>query len=258
MTTRPEDLWERGAETYANAFDGLVTKAIDPTLDAAKVSSGTKLLDVATGPGLIAAAAHRRGSTAIGTDFAKKMIDSARKENPELRFEVADAIELPFGDRSFDAVTMGFALFMLLEPDKALNEALRVLKPGGRFAASLWDWPVPGFDLFYGPMGQYIEEEMLPGGPPLMSESDPSVLSSVLTNAGFVGVQVERLPVIWELDDANKLFDALASLRDLDGLTPQDMESFRKDVISSVNGLDNCVPFPMLVVSGEKPADANL
>lgn len=137
MTTNPKDLWERGAETYADAFDGLVTQAIDPTLDAAKVGNGTKLLDVATGPGLIAAAAHGRGATVIGTDFAKKMINSARKEYPEVQFEVADAIDLPFDDSSFNAVTMGFALFMLLKPDKALDEALRVLEPGGRFVASL-------------------------------------------------------------------------------------------------------------------------
>jgi ubiquinone/menaquinone biosynthesis C-methylase UbiE len=252
MTDERAVIWNRAAEEYADIFDGQVTEAIEPTLDAAAVATGCTLLDIATGPGIIAAAASARGADVVGVDLAENMINVARLRHPAIRFEVADATDLPFEDESFDAVTMGFALFMIPEPDKALREAHRVLRAGGKFAASLWDWPVPGMSLFYDEFAKYVDEEMLPVTAPLMGVSDHDTLMAALSYAGFADPTVNELPIVWELSDAGHLFNAMASLRDLSSLSVSQLESFRAAVTAGVEALENRVPFPALIVSGVK------
>ena len=79
------------AAHYADAF-GIVTIQTDDTLlDAVGAASGTRLLDVACGPGFVAAAAARRGAAPIGIDFSAAMIADARRRHPEIRFDEGDA-----------------------------------------------------------------------------------------------------------------------------------------------------------------------
>ena len=81
------NVWNRTASGYADAFQGSltrvqVTQTFDPMLDAAHVETGTRLLDVATGPGILAAAAAERGATPVGTDIADEMIEEAKRRFP--------------------------------------------------------------------------------------------------------------------------------------------------------------------------------
>jgi SAM-dependent methyltransferase len=251
-------LWNRSAEAYADVFQGSVTQAIEPMLDAAGVVGGSRVLDVATGPGIVAAAALERGATAKGIDFAERMVAVARQRSPQIEFEVADAADLPFDDDTFDAVVMGFALFMMAEPDKALHEAHRVLAPGGKVACTVWDWPVPGFELFYSPMERYVPEEpVLGGNPPLFGVSDADVLKAVLAKAGFVDPAVERLPIVWELASPDELFNALATLRDFSDISNDVLSSFRSEVAAGAEAYKReeryFVPFPALLLAGTKP-----
>jgi len=239
-------------------FDGQVTKAIEPTLDAAGVVDGSRVLDVATGPGIIAAAALERGATAKGIDFAENMIAVARKRYPGVEFDVADATDLQYDDGTFDAVVMGFALFMMAQPDKALDEAHRVLAPGGRVACTVWDWPVPGLDLFYSPMERFAPEEPVLGGdPPLFGVSDRDVLQALLAGAGFVDTAVESLPIVWEIASPDELFDALATLRDFSEVPDDRLNSFRSEVATGAQQYKRdgsyFVPFPALLLTGTKP-----
>src|SRR5438045_2607574 len=88
--------WQRAAAHYAGAFGPLMSQAIAPLLDAAVVSPGARLLDVATGPGYAAAAAHARGAAVIGVDFSRAMLDLARAAHPGPEFREGDAQALPF------------------------------------------------------------------------------------------------------------------------------------------------------------------
>ena len=98
-----------------------------------EVAQGKDVLELATGPGMIARHIAPHANHVVATDFAPKMIETARKaKNPEnVRFEVADATSLRFEDKSFDVVVIANALHIIPDPEKALAEIRRVLKDDG-------------------------------------------------------------------------------------------------------------------------------
>lgn len=98
-----------------------------------KVIEGKKVLEIATGPGLLAKHVAHAASEMIATDYSEGMINEAKKGEcpPNLKFEIADAMALPYDDDSFDAVLIANALHIVPDPEKALSEIDRVLKPGG-------------------------------------------------------------------------------------------------------------------------------
>ena len=105
--------WNRAAQPYADAFATLTPQTAGPLLEAAGVVAGTRLLDVASGPGFIAAAALARGAAATALDFSPAMIAEAARRHPGLVVQEGDASALPFPDASFDAVVMNFGMLHL-------------------------------------------------------------------------------------------------------------------------------------------------
>lgn len=102
---------------------------------------GARILDVGTGTGVAAeAAAHvaGEGGLAVGVDKAPSMLAVAHRSRPNLRLAAAEAIQLPFRDATFDAVVASFVLQEFKRYDTALFDLFRVLRSGGRFAASTW------------------------------------------------------------------------------------------------------------------------
>src|SRR2546429_152278 len=132
------DPWARSSLYSSPA---VTTRAIDPLLRAVCAESDFKLLDVATGPGSLAAEAARRGVRCTGVDLSSGMIQLARKSNPGIDFRVADVEHLPFADGSFDAVVCNFGLGHFPYPEAAVAECIRTLRKGGRVALSWWDDP---------------------------------------------------------------------------------------------------------------------
>ena len=92
-----------------------------------------EVLEVATGPGLLAKHVAPAARRMLATDYSDGMIAQAGKgEFPaNLTFEVADAMNLPYPDHSFDAVLIANALHIIPDPEKTLREIARVLRPGG-------------------------------------------------------------------------------------------------------------------------------
>ena len=99
------------------------------------------MLDVATGPGYVAASAAERGAVTVGLDNSEAMLSLARRGHPEIEFRRGDVEALPFPDGSFDAVVGNFILLHLGRPEQAAAEFVRVLAPGGRVALTVWDLP---------------------------------------------------------------------------------------------------------------------
>jgi len=100
--------------------------------DLARAGAGDRVLDVATGTGDLAIELRDRGAEVTGLDFSEEMLERAREKAPDVRFEQGNALELPYADGAFDAVTVGFGARNFADLDRGLRELVRVTRPGGR------------------------------------------------------------------------------------------------------------------------------
>jgi demethylmenaquinone methyltransferase / 2-methoxy-6-polyprenyl-1,4-benzoquinol methylase len=98
----------------------------------ARVGPGSRALDVATGTGDLAIELAGRGAEVTGLDFSEPMLELARGKAPGMEWVQGDALELPFGDGKFDAVTVGFGARNFSDLERGLREMARVTRPGGR------------------------------------------------------------------------------------------------------------------------------
>jgi demethylmenaquinone methyltransferase / 2-methoxy-6-polyprenyl-1,4-benzoquinol methylase len=124
----------------------------------AELSAGDSALDVCCGTGDLAlelAGQVSPGGRVIGCDFSEPMLDLARekasaRQATGVRFEWADALQLPYDGERFDAVTVGFGVRNLADLDIGLREMARILKPGGRGVILEITQPTrPPLSLFY-------------------------------------------------------------------------------------------------------------
>jgi demethylmenaquinone methyltransferase / 2-methoxy-6-polyprenyl-1,4-benzoquinol methylase len=138
--TLPENqvraMFDRIARVY-DAMNTVMTVGLDRrwrerAVDLARVGPGDRALDVATGTGDLAMALRARGADVVGLDFSEGMLELARRKAPDVRFEAGNALELPYEDGSFDAVTVGFGARNFSDLGRGLREMARVAKPGGR------------------------------------------------------------------------------------------------------------------------------
>jgi SAM-dependent methyltransferase len=256
--------WERVSAHYEQAFGSLTPQTAGPLLDAAGVSPGRRVLDVATGPGPIAAAAAARGADVIGLDFSAAMIAEARRRHPAIAFREGDAEALPFDGSSFDAVVMNFGLLHLARPDTAMAEAHRVLRGGGRYALTVWAPPeeAVGFGLVLAAVREFGNPDVpLPEGPPFFRFSDRAEFRRTLEHAGFSDVQVRTMSLTWRLPVSDAVFDAISrggvrTAAVLRAQTPAALESIRAAVRWGVERYEKdgvfIVPMPAVLASGTK------
>ncbi len=256
--------WATAASAYADSFNSLTTQAVGPLLDAVHIDRGMRLLDVASGPGWVAAAAAERGARVVGIDVAAAMVAAASRRYPGIDFREGSAEALLVEAQRFDAVVMNFGLLHLGRPDQALREANRVLMPGGRAAFTAWCTPdkAVGFGLILGAIEAHGRTDVgLPQGPSFFRFSDPAEFERSLLDAGFAEPSVKELPLVWRLPSPEGFFHAMAegTVRTralLRAQTPEALASIRAAVVEgahayqSADGLD--IPMPALLGSGLK------
>jgi len=103
--------------------------------------AGMVILDLAAGPGSSSEPLYKAGATVFATDFSEGMLAQGRKARPYLNFSKADALNLPFEANRFDVVTISYGLRNTVTYEKALFEALRVTKAGGRIVIAEFSQP---------------------------------------------------------------------------------------------------------------------
>jgi SAM-dependent methyltransferase len=202
--------WERAAPFYEECWTdtGLF---VEPLLEAAGVRTGSRLLDVACGPGYVSEAAAARGAEPVGLDVAPAMVERARARCPGFEFVEGDAQRLPFQAASFDAVTMNFGILHLSQPETALTEARRVLVPGGRFAFTAWVAEGNAVaEIVDTAVAAHAVPVQLPEGPPFYRFADPDECRRALADAGFDvdSFRADTVTALWRAPTAELLFEA--------------------------------------------------
>lgn len=129
-------MFDRIAGVY-DRFNSLMTAGLHHkwrarAADLAAVAPQDRVLDVATGTGDLALELARRGAKVVGLDFSTGMLELARAKDPSVEWVEGSALELPYGDGSFAAATVGFGARNFADLDRGLAEMARVTRPGGR------------------------------------------------------------------------------------------------------------------------------
>lgn len=257
--------WEKIPDSYHEAFGQLTSQTIGALLDAARVKKGSKFLDIATGPGYVAAEAAKRGATVLGIDFSNSMVEQARRLHADVDFREGDAEALPLGSGLFEAAAMNFGILHLGHPEKALVEAHRVLRSGGHFAFSVWCNPkeTVGFGIVLRAVETHGEPRVdLPEGPPFFRYSDPAECERSVIAAGFEAPTVTEVAQVWRLPPGDGLFNAMldSTVRTaglLRAQKPSVLNNIREAMRAEVEKYTKRgvvrLPMPALVASGVKP-----
>jgi SAM-dependent methyltransferase len=139
MKERSKIVWALGDyPAVARRFE----RVADDVVAAAGIGAGDRVLDVAAGNGNVAIAAARAGAHVTASDLTPGLLAAGRDRAAELKLDIrwdeADAEDLPYPDASFDVVTSAFGLVFAPRPEVATAEAFRVVRPGGVVAVTAW------------------------------------------------------------------------------------------------------------------------
>jgi SAM-dependent methyltransferase len=256
--------WDANIAGYDQAFGVVARQTVSPILEATRVGSGTGVLDVCCGPGILAAGALARGAEVIGLDFASEAVALARRTVPFGRFQQGNAQALPFTDARFDAVVCGYGLMHLPDPAIALREMLRVLRPGGRVGVSVWDAGGVGFSLVYEAVRAKGEPNVpLPHGPDFFQFGTVAKMEATLIEAGFTDVCAESFDQSWQVRDANGYVAAIlggtvrarAVLAAQTGSALANVHAYIAQYLTRFAASDGTliVPMPAVIGSGTRP-----
>jgi SAM-dependent methyltransferase len=156
LKTRQQAAWSAGNYAVVGTTLQIVGESLCEAMD---LRAGTQVLDVAAGNGNASLAAARRWCEVTSTDYVSSLLDAGRAraqaEGHEIRFQAADAENLPFADASFDAVVSTFGVMFTPNQEQAARELVRVCRPGGRIGLANWT-PASFIGQVFKTIGKYI------------------------------------------------------------------------------------------------------
>ena len=206
---RMREAWEGASKGWGRQAENMREEGMPVSLwmlEHANLQPGMRVLELAAGPGdtgFMAAELISPGGTLITSDGAEGMLAVARERaeelgvrNVEFKQLELEWIDLPTAD--VDVILCRWGVMLAVDPAAAVAECRRVLKPGGRLAAAVWDVPelnqamtLPGAIL----VSLGLAEPPPPGGPGPFALSAPGALEELLRDGGFVDPMVESVEI---------------------------------------------------------------
>lgn len=203
MSSTPSPLaspqpWDLVAGAYVDDLAPAFTHFAEDALRRAGVGAGTRVLDVAAGPGTLALPAARAGARVSALDFSPEMIARLRAQAEregragEIEAVVGDGMDLPFAASAFDAAFSMFGLIFFPDRDRGLREIFRVLRPGGRALVSSWTpvARVPLMATMFAAVGSFVPQM---SGPIRLPMADPVECRAEMEAAGFADAAVHEV-----------------------------------------------------------------
>ncbi len=175
--------WDSQAKTYDKVVKLLTRNQYEAMYQfiAEPLSQDMEVLEVATGTGLVAKRMSKHVKSIEATDFSEEMIATAKKSEyaSNIHFSCADMFDLPFEDNQFDTVIASNVLHIIPEPDKAMKEIKRVLKPNGLLIAPTFLWKELSF---FGKIQKFF---MMLKHFPLKTEWNEETFKNFINDNGF-------------------------------------------------------------------------
>jgi SAM-dependent methyltransferase/alkylhydroperoxidase family enzyme len=207
--TMVDEGWGRRSVEFATLSEPANCREYVALQQMLGVAKGDRLLDIACGAGLAVELAALRGAECAGIDASQRLIDIARDRSPNADLRVGDMHELPWADDTFDVAT-SFRGIWGTTPE-ALDEARRVLKPGGRLGFTVWGhikaspgaWALSPFLLASEPK---VENQAA-----MVALGRPGTGEALLSEKGFEDIARNDISCVWEFADPATYARALAS-----------------------------------------------
>ncbi len=201
------EAWRRGAEGWERRQGALRKKTAVVSqwlIDALDPQPGQRLLELAAGPGetgFLAAARLGSEGRLLSTDQSPEMLEVARRRAAELGldnvdFATIDAQELDLEPGSFDGALCRWGYMLMGDPDRALRNTHRVLRPGGRLALATWATPDRNLWMV-APVIQLVSRGAMPmpdpSQPGPFAMPDPAAVGQQLEACGFASAETDRI-----------------------------------------------------------------
>jgi SAM-dependent methyltransferase len=218
--------WERLAQVWADEreFMWSVSHRVGTWLVAhVDPQPGDTILELAAGTGetgFAAAAEVGAQGRVISTDFSPQMVEAARQRGEELglknmEYRVVNAENMDLEDDSVDGVICRWGYMLMADPNAALAETRRVLRPDGRVAFSVWG-PADRNPWSRLAAAALVERGHLtppePGAPGIFALADKDLIRRMVTEAGFGEPEIEDVPLSWTWNDFDAYWDFLSRM----------------------------------------------
>jgi SAM-dependent methyltransferase len=283
VSTDPEAYRAASLEQWAGSAPGWGARAVQLQETLAPVSMwmveaidpqpGQTVLELAAGPGetgFLAAELVRPGGMLICSDFAEPMLEVARARSAELgldnvEFRRLDAESLDLDAASVDGVLCRYGYMLMADPETALRETRRVLRPGGRMALAAWasadenPWASIAGKVVRDRLGA---PEPDPAAPGMFAFGLPGRLEGLLAGTGFAGVRVEPYDLTFTYPSFEEWWaithDLSKPLADMvDAMEPGDREATLnaiREAFAPFTAADGTLVFPARAVLGAASA----
>lgn len=229
-----------------------------------QVAPGDSVLEIAAGTGRVTRRLRERmppTARLIASDISEDMLAVAKKKLGHLPidWQNIDAVQLPFDDNSMDAVVCCFGYMFVPDKPKAFAEAYRVLKPGGTLLFTTWD-KLEKNGASYTSISvakKYLEEPLPESFHLATSMNDEAVLTSLLQQAGFAKISIEKLELLSvsrsAKEAAHGMVEGAAVYKEVKKRNPAGINEIKKDLETALGEKFGAAPMiaPMSAVVGQ-------